>query len=350
MNLTLVIVAAMMNLSVAAFPDDPPPIFPAALQKGDTIAFVAPAGRLEKARIDQARARLEALGYVVRIPDDLYRERGYLAGDDKTRAAELMAAFRDPTVKAVFPGTGNYGTTRILDLLDYDVIRSNPKIFIGFSDITALHLAIQRKTGLVTFHSPNPMWGLGSEPAWEGFAADYFWRAIAAGSYGDPEGKSRSAGYTFELPEVEQSKIKTLHGGTARGRLTGGNLSLICPLLGTPYEMQTEGRILFLEDVGERPYRVDRYLSHLKLAGKLDKLAGVIIGVFNDCDPKPGEVSLSLDQVFLDYFEGLGIPVIQNFPVGHVKANATLPMGAMVELDADRRIVRVMEEPVRRGR
>lgn len=350
MILPLLMAAAMINLSMAALPDDSPPLFPPGLRPGDTIAFVAPAGRLEKARMDQAKARLEAMGYVVRVPEDLYRERGYLAGDDRTRAAELMAAFSDPAVKAVFPGTGNYGSTRILDLLDYDVIRRNPKVFIGFSDITALHLAIQRKTGLVTFHSPNPMWGLGSEPPWEGFAATWFWRAITAPPA--PDGKSRSTGpgYTFEFGEAEQSRIRTIRGGVARGRLTGGNLSLICPLVGTPYEMETKGRILFLEDVGERPYRVDRYLSHLKLAGKLDDLAGVIIGVFEDCQPRAGEVSLSLDQVFLDYFEGLGIPVIQHFPVGHVKANATMPMNVLIELDADRRVVRVLETPVSSSR
>ena len=134
-----------------------PAIRPAALRPGDTIAFVAPAGGLDRDRMELARKRLEACGFQVKVPDDLFRRRGYLAGTDEARAGELMAAFRDPQVRAIFPGTGGYGATRILDRLDYEAIRSNPKILIGFSDITALHLAIQKKTGLITFHSPNPI-------------------------------------------------------------------------------------------------------------------------------------------------------------------------------------------------
>jgi len=323
----------------------PQPIHPAALAPGDTIAFVAPAGRLDRTRMQRARSRLEALGFRVRVPDDLYRARGYLAGDDETRAAELMAAFADPDVKAIFPGTGGYGATRILDRLDYDLIRKNPKILVGFSDITALHLAIGKKTGLITFHSPNPMYGLGSEGNLKPFSAACFWRAILRDRYFDAAGHVISPGYTLTLPDnVEATRV--LAPGVARGRLTGGNLSLVVALMGTPYEIETAGRVLFLEDVGERPYRIDRYLSQLRLAGKLDEPAAILLGQFADCAPKEDEDSLTLDEVFDDYFAHLGVPVIANFPTGHAPHNATLPFGAMVEIDANRNRVTVLEDPV----
>lgn len=324
----------------------PPPIYPPALRAGDTIAFVAPAGRLDRARMERARNRLEELGFKVRVPENLYRSRGYLAGDDDVRAAELMAAFEDPEVHAVFPGTGGYGSTRILDLLDYDVVRRNPKVLVGFSDITALHLAIQNQTGLITFHSPNPMWGLGSAGNLHPFSAKYFWRALLLEEDLEPGGDAQPAGYSIDLPG-DASPINVLVPGVGRGRLTGGNLSLIVALIGTPYEIETDGRILLLEDVGERPYRVDRCLCQLRLAGKLDHLAGVILGQFADCKPKESEASLSLEQVFRDYFAHLDVPVITNFPAGHSACNATLPIGALLEVDADARRVTVLENPVR---
>lgn len=326
---------------------NPPPIYSPALRAGDTIVFVAPAGRLDRARMERARTRLEELGFKVRVPNNLYRGRGYLAGDDDVRARELMAAFEDPEVRAVFPGTGGYGATRILDRLDYDVIRGNPKILVGFSDITALHLAIQNQTGLITFHSPNPMWGLGSEGNLHPFSAKYFWRALRSEENLEPGGEAQPVGYSVDLPE-DVSPIKVMVPGTSRGRLTGGNLSLIAALIGTPYEIETEGRILFLEDVGERPYRIDRCLCQLRLTGKLDRLAGVILGQFTKCKPKEGEESLSLEQVFQDYFAHLGVPVVMNFPAGHSVYNATLPIGALVEVDADAPRVTVLENPVRR--
>ncbi|MCP4250731.1 MAG: LD-carboxypeptidase [bacterium] len=321
-------------------------VFPTGLVPGDTIAFVAPAGKLDRKRMELAEQRLEAMGFEVRVPEDLYRTRGSLAGEDAVRAAELMAAFRDPQVKAIFPGTGGFGTTRMLDRLDYDLIRRNPKIFIGFSDITGLHLALQCKTGLVTFHSPNPMYGLGSEGNLRDFSAKYFWRALLQREHVGADGNELPPGYAYDIP-AEAPQIEVISPGVGRGRLTGGNLSLIIALMGTEYEIRTDGRVLFLEDIGERPYRIDRCLAQLRLAGKLDKLAGVILGQFTDCKPKEGKDSLSLEQVFRDYFADLGVPVIANFPAGHSRYNATLPLGVLVEVDADRGRVTVLDEPIR---
>ncbi len=319
-----------------------PPIYPPALAPGDTIAFVAPAGKLDKERMELARKRLEEMGFHVSVPENLYRTRGYLAGTDKARADELMKAFKNPEIKAIFPGTGYYGATRILDRLDYELIRKNPKVLIGFSDITAIHLAVNSKTGLVTFHSPNPMYGLGSKNGLSDFSAEYFWRSFLQEKQFDVDNGKPAGEYAFSFPE-SIAKLKIIAPGKGRGRLVGGNLSLVCALMGSEYEMDTDGKVLFLEDVGERPYRLDRYLSQLRLGGKLKNLKGVLLGRFSDCDPKEGEESLSRDEVFQDYFGKLGIPVIADFPAGHYRYNATLPIGGLVEIDADQGKVSIIE-------
>lgn len=316
-------------------------IVPRALAPGDTIAIVAPASPAERNRVELATKRLEDMGYHVKTRDDLFRTRGYLGGSDEERAAELMAAFADPEVRAVFAARGGYGSMRILDHLDFDTIRRNPKILVGFSDITSLHLAIGRMTGLITFHGPLAMYGLGSEKGMDSFTERYLWRAIC----GDTQDAEQPGGYAFDLTDADPP-VEALVGGVGRGRLTGGNLSLIAALTGTPYEIDTEGAVLFIEDDNEQPYRIDRYLSQLKLAGKLDRPAAVILGRFTNCAPAEGEPSLTLDEVLHDYFDGIGVPVICNFPAGHGGVNATLPMGAFVEVDADKRTVTVLQEPV----
>ncbi len=328
------------------------PIKPKALVPGDTIMFIAPAGDLDPKRMALARDRLEAMGFKVKQRDDLFRQWGYFAGTDEQRAAELMQAFTDPDVDAIFPGTGGYGTTRILDLLDYRAIRRNPKILIGFSDITGLHLAINRRAGLITFHSPNPMWGLGSEDDLTPFSSRYFWRALLASSYYDEQGRKRPPGWTYEIPDdLEQPVV--IAKGRARGRLTGGNFSLVAATMGTPYEVRDRGHILFVEDVREAPYRIDRFLSTLKLAGKLDRFEGVILGKFTKTEREGEDPSkFSIREVFDQYFADADYPVIYNFPAGHAKQNATLPMGAMIELEATDAGCRVtvLEDPVKLSR
>ncbi len=330
---------AILLLSTSAIVAATSPVSPAGLRSGDTIMMVAPAGALDQTRIELAAGRLRELGFRVIVPEDLFRQRGYLAGTDQQRADEMMRAFLDPEVDAIFCGTGGYGVTRMLDLLDWDQIAKHPKVFVGFSDITAMHLALATKANLVTFHSPNPQWGLGSEDDLAPFSAKYFWRNLLAAQ------NQGAAGFTYDQPE-EVGPLKVIAGGRAVGRLTGGNLSLVATLMGTPYEIQTDGRILFLEDVHEAPYRIDRMLSQLKLAGKLDRPAGVILGQYRDCSPDEGDSGLSLDQVFADYFSGAPYPVVSNFPAGHTTINATLPLGARAEIDADGPTIRVLENPV----
>lgn len=336
-----------------------PPIFPKALSPGDTVMIVAPAKYLDERRVELAKKRLEDIGFKVRIPAGLFRKNGFLGGTDDERAAELMDAFADPKVNAIFPGTGGYGTTRIVDKLDYDVIRRNPKILVGFSDITGLHIAINQKTGLVTFHSPNPEWGLGVDRNLSPFAAKWFWRALLAKNYVGAGGPQSQAGYTIlthasadEDPKsaelfAEVPQVHTMHGGKGRGRLIGGNLSVVHAMMGTPFEIQTDGKILFLEDVGEEPYRVDRMLQTLRSAGKFEHVAGVILGQFTARkDESKWDDDASIDDVLRDFFGKLTVPVLSHFPIGHVRYNTTLPVGGLAELDADRQTVQLLENPV----
>lgn len=316
---------------------------PRGLQPGDTIMIVAPAGELIPKRVKQAEKHLVEAGFKVVYQEDLYRVRGYLAGSDERRAEELMQAFTDPDVDAVFPGTGGYGTMRIFDLLDWDKIRANPKVFVGFSDITGLHIALQMKCELVTFHSPNPQWGLGSPDNLPPFAAKYFWRNLLQDQNAAAPGSS-DWGFVYEPPSYQP--LGVFAGGVGEGPLCGGNLSLVAAMIGTPYELDTSGRVLFLEDVNEAPYRIDRMLRQMRLAGQLEKCAAVVLGKFRKCDPDGSGSSLSLDEVFLDYFDGAPYPVVCNFPAGHVTMNATLPLGVPARVDADRREVRVLENPV----
>jgi len=342
-TLSVLLLAVGMCTPVSADQTVRPMIYPALLEKGDTIMFVAPAGKLDRKRMMLAQKRLERCGYRVKMRPDLFTVDGYLAGSDARRAEELMQAFTDPEVKAVFPGTGGYGTMRILELLDYSVIRENPKLFVGFSDITVLHAAFNRRAGLVTYHSPLPMYGLGSPEYLSKFSARYFFRAVQARP--DQQGD-----YTIEIP-CDAPQPRSWGAGKARGRLTGGNLSLVAALEGTPYAIDTQDAILMIEDVGEAPYRIDRMLCQLQLAGKLSGLRGAVLGQFTDTDLREEDTvkdsRYSANGVLRQYFQSLGIPVLWNFPIGHHKKNCTLPMGGEVEIDAERRTLRVLaHEPL----
>ena len=272
----------------------PKPIFPKALAPGDTIEFVAPAKYLDKDRVTLAKKRLEEMGFKVRIPDNLFRKKGFLGGSDEERAAELMAAFADPEVNAILPGTGGYGTTRIVDKLDYDVIRRNPKILVGFSDITALHIAINQQTGLVTFHSPLPEWGLGVEDNLSPFAAKWFWRAILAKSYrqmladqallGLHDLSTRADRYSRKPSRRQALRRRAAAGHAARrqGPRPADRRQSFGAARADGHAVRNPNRRQ--DSVSRRrrrsAYRVDRMLSTLRLAGKFDHVAGVILGQF----------------------------------------------------------------------
>ncbi|MCC5877740.1 MAG: LD-carboxypeptidase [Candidatus Sumerlaeia bacterium] len=323
----------------------PAVVKPRALEQGGTIALVTPASPSNEYVLSFVTDSLESQGYTVKPAPNVLKRDGHTAGTDQERAQALMDAFADPEVDAIFCISGGYGVTRMLHLIDFDVIRENPKIFTGFSDITAMHMAIQRETGLVTFHSPTHSRTLGKTFEERPMQAEWFWRLIHADSYFDEDG-NRIDGIDAYPTEDSEGEPETLVPGRAIGRLTGGNLSLIAALSGTPYDLDAEGAILFLEDVGEEPYRIDRMLSTLELSGKLDQLSGVVIGRFARSEPNNPDRTFTLEEVFERYFAHRDYPVISGFPTGHVVDNVTIPYGILAELDADNKTLRLLEDPV----
>ena len=314
-------------------------IKPKFLEIGDTIAFCAPSGFLDSARMSLAKKRLEERGFHTVQSDSLFRNWCYLAGKDEGRANELMHYFQEKSVKAIFPGTGGYGATRILPLLDFEVISNNPKIFIGFSDITALHIALNNLSNLITFHTPNPMYGLGSKNGLEPISEFYFWSLLM--------GQSNAYEIPFNI-YGDSLSVKVLVPGVASGVLVGGNLSLICSVMGSKYEVRTANSILFIEDVGESPYRVDRYLQELKLAGKFDQINGLIIGRFSrrKTEEPDKPTDFNMEEVFRQYFSELKVPVIYDFPSGHGSKNISIPFGAKVDINTDNQLFKLLELPV----
>lgn len=322
-----------------------PPITPPALRKGDTIAVIAPASCPEEDQqcISRWIKQLTQKGYRVKTAPNLMKRYGYLAGTDEERAKAFMDAWLDPEVKALWCYRGGYGTTRILDQLDYQVIKSHPKILIGMSDATALHAAINKKTGLITFLGPNMNNVYGNETSRDSlYSEKQLWEMIAPTA-------SFSGSYRYRNPKTfptKEQSVSTIRPGVARGRLAGGTLSLITSLVGTPWEIETKGRILVLEEVDEEPYQIDRMLCQMKNAGCLDELAGVLLCSWRGCSGKRPHKSLSLERVFKEYFENAPYPVMVGFPSGHIPDQTTLPMNALAELDATNKIVRVLEVPV----
>jgi muramoyltetrapeptide carboxypeptidase len=335
--LLLVITLVLSQCGVSYVAAQEPWLRAPALKPGDTIAFVAPAGPVELEPVNRYAKQLEAAGFRVLVPPNIERKWEYLAGTDEQRADELNSAIRDPEVDAIFAIRGGFGLTRILDRIDYDALRKAPKVVLGYSDLTALHLAIARKIQLISFHGPMPMSNLWQDAAPKyKYANDTLRRTIFAEKYGGD-----AIGFAIPLPATKN--MRALVAGKAKGRLVGGNLSLISATLGTPYAIEPKGSILFLEDVNEAPYRVDRMLSQLRLAGVLDAVSGVVLGDFSTKDT---EDRLATDRVLLEYFGRLHVPVVMNFPVGHVPENATIPHGASAEIDSDSLSLRLLEDPV----
>jgi muramoyltetrapeptide carboxypeptidase len=317
-------------------PVEPLPLVkPRALKPGDTVGLIAPASyTFDLWSLDDAAARVEALGLKPKFGKHVRGRRGFLSGTDDERLEDLHAMFSDPGVSAVFALQGGYGTPRLLDRIDYGLIRRNPRILLGYSDITGLHLAIGRKSGLVTFHGPNM---IGSLPP---RTVELLKKALfVAEPIGELTNPDEADPLNVEFP------LRTVTPGVARGRIVGGNLTLVTATMGTPYEIETKGRIVFLEDTGEAPYRVDRMLVQLRLAGKLQEAAGIVFGTCTDCGPGKSsfELSLSLSEVLMEQLGTLRVPVIAGLVFGHTKEKSVLPMGVEAELDATARRVRVLE-------
>lgn len=313
---------------------------PERLCHGDTIGIIAPASAPPDPKaVDRAVAAVERFGFKPKLAKNARARLGFLAGTDRERATDLMTMFTDKKVKAIICLRGGYGTSRILDRLDYAAIRRNPKILSGYSDITSLHGALIKKSGLVCIHAPM-LNGELADPKTPKFTRDSFFRTVMEAK---PSG-SICQGYGGDT-------ISVLRSGVAEGRLIGGNLSLVSTSLGTPFAPSFKGKILFLEDVGEKPYRLDRMLTHLLNAGVFSQVAGVAVGVNEDChdpDAKPGgEYRQSSTDVLKERLSLLRVPVVTGLPFGHGELNATIPVGVRARLDGKRGDLIITESAVR---
>ncbi len=314
------------------------PVRPPGLTRGSRVALVAPAGPLlERDDLARAEALCRALGYDPVLGPNTAERYGYFAGTDEQRLADLNGALRDPEIAAIWCIRGGYGTTRILDQVDFDALARRPRPLIGYSDITAVLNAALSRAGVVTFHAPM------ARVAMPPFARRHFERVL---------GSKAPAGRLERLPEPEdvllprENRIVAIHGGVAEGTLIGGNLSLLQCLIGTRHLPDFDGAILFLEDVGEDLYRVDRMLAHLRMVGLLDRLAGIAVGRFTELKRSMSDGALGFDEVLATYFLPLGIPVAYGFPVGHIDDQWTLPLGVRARLDAGAGELELLEPAV----
>ncbi len=317
-----------------------PLLRPKELRPGDTIGLITPSTYVsDPDRLAQVDRTIRYFGLKPKWGKNVRKRFGYLGGSIAERVDDLHAMFRDPEVAGIFAIRGGYGSAQLLDHIDYSLIRSNPKIFLGFSDITALHLAINKKAGLVTFHGPVAI------SAFTDYTQKYFRKALF---------ETAPIGPVSNPPEADTLRphhtLRTVRPGRARGPLIGGNLTLISTTMGTPYEIETRGRILFTEDVGEEPYRIDRMLTQLKLAGKLQTAAGIVWGECQDCHPnefQPSfESNFSLGEIVDNILGDLQIPVLSGLTIGHTADQITIPEGVMGSLDADKQELIIEEAGV----
>jgi len=319
-----------------------PLLFPPRFVPGDTIGFAAPASPPDKPEIiDEAIERFTAQGFKVKPGKYLRRRDGYLAGSDEERAADINALFADPEVKGIFALRGGYGSCRILPLLDYVAIRAHPKPFVGYSDVTAMQLAILVKTGLVTFHGSNASSAFQPEniaacrkmlmddgsrqPSGDGAAKP------ALGDRGLPS--EIASEILFSRDDANGAAVKTIVSGHAKGQLLGGNMTCLLRLLATPYAPDFREAILFLEDTGEKAYRVDGMFTHLRLAGILSQICGLVLGQFDHTDPaEQARITACLQREA----GRIGVPCVSSAPIGHFPGQIIVPQGAQAELDAGR--------------
>lgn len=318
--------------------EQPSKIKPPRLKKGDTVGLIAPAGYISDKNLKEAIENIEMLGLKPYYTKNIHEKYGYLAGKDEVRANDLNHMFENDKVDGIFCVRGGYGVARMLRQINYDAIKANPKVLVGYSDITALHYTIYSQTGLVTFHGPV------ATSTFNEFSVNNFVKTIM-----NPESK------TIFAPADDSDKgsdfdIYTIHEGKAKGELIGGNLSIAVTFLGTPYDVDYKNKILYLEEIEEKPYRVDRMLTQLFQAGKLEEISGVALGIFRKCDAKvgsaKGEHTLSLKEVLYNKFYDLGVPVIYGLSFGHVENKYTIPFGINAELDVQKQTLTLTEPAV----
>ncbi len=304
------------------------------LNPGDTMGLIAPGSYISENELRDCIKNIELLGLKPYYTDNILKQTGYFSGTDQERLDDLHLMFRDKNVKGIICARGGYGCARLLPLIDYDLIKSNPKVFSGYSDVTALLYGIYSQTGLVTFHGPVGI------STFNEFTLQYFKELIFNG--------------TEEIDLVSKTEdpddLVVITTGKASGELAGGNLSILNSLLGTPYDIDLSGKILFLEEITEEPYRIDRMLTHMIQADKFKGLKGIALGVFKDCEPKkidPAfEKSFSLIEVLFERLSRLKIPAVYGLSFGHTQNKFTLPLGISAELNTFTNTIRLSERSV----
>ncbi|MCP5062351.1 MAG: LD-carboxypeptidase [Ignavibacteriae bacterium] len=307
---------------------------PKRLKEGDLVGLISPGSYITKSMLEEAKTNLESLGLEVTYTDNILKKSGYLGGSDKERAEDVNAMFADKKVKAIVTVRGGYGCARILEMLDYEMIKMNPKILMGYSDITSLLYGLYSKTGLVCFHGP--------------VATSTF------NEYSNSHMKSilfdTEENYEMKNPKDKEEQIVVIKDGVGEGELVGGNLSIVVSMVGTEYDVDLKDKILFLEDVGEEPYRIDRMLTQLLQGTNLREAAGIALGVFKNCeideDDPEFQNSFTLLQVFQDRLGDLNIPVIYGLSFGHIADKFTLPFGIKAKLDSNNKSLTLLEKSV----
>jgi len=300
------------------------PLKPLPLKKGDKIAVVAPAGAVSQERLETGLEALRRAGFRTELAQGILERKGYLAGEAKARAGALLEFFRRDDIAAIFCARGGFGSIQLLSFLDVETIRRHPKIFVGYSDVTILLNWLLQRCALVSFH--GPMVAMDLARGFAGRSEEFFWRTL--------EGEKRH----WRLEAIEG-----LRPGYAEAQMVGGCLSIVVTTLGTPYEINTAGKILFLEDIGEKPYRVERMLTHLKLAGKFERVAGIIFGSFTSCE---GEGDREVGDIIRELFGDAPYPVIAGLGAGHGEENLLLPFGVRMALDGKAGSLSLLESPV----
>lgn len=318
---------SLIQTDQASKPEVRPVIKPERLFEGCTLGLIAPGSPIySSAEFDRMISDLTELGYKLKLGEHVRDRNGYLAGKDADRAKDLMNMFRDDEVDGILCIRGGWGCNRILPLLDFEVIRSNPKALIGFSDITSLHMAIQKNTGLTTFHGPV------GKSEWNTFTLNS-WKAVLL----------EASKAVYKIP-VDQTDSYVIHSGEASGRLLGGNLTVLTSMIGSDYLPDFEGAILFLEDIGEDVYRIDRMLTQLEMAGILKQIKGFVFGKCTDCTAGPN--SLSLKEVFTDHLSNYDIPSFYGAMISHEENNITLPVGIRATVRTSDTSIQLLESGV----
>lgn len=310
---------------------------PPRLKSGDTIGLVVPGSYITGKELNDSIKNLNEIGFNVVYTNNILSRNGYFSGTDYQRSRDLMQMFQRADVNGIISARGGYGCTRILPLLDYNIIKANPKIFMGFSDATSLLYGIYKETGMICFHGPVGI------STYTDYTKDYFRKLLI-----DGEESVKLVNAPSESDD-EEFKPLTIKDGIGRGELIGGNLSVVVSLIGTPYDINTRGKIIFLEEMEEDPYRIDRMLTQMRMAGKFDGASGIALGIFRDCKPSENtsfDTSFSLIQVLKDRLGDLNIPVVYGMSFGHIKDKFILPVGVTAELDATNQTITLLESAV----